>query len=406
MKTEDRKRLMILGGSQHQLQLIHTSKNLGYYTIVCDMRFDIEGVKIADKHIPINYMNYDDVIKAAKECKIDGILSNSEPAMLNVARLSQDLGLVGNSVGSIEKLISKTQFRVLQEQAKVYHPESHSVSTFDELLNIIKVMNYPLIIKPMESSGTRGITKINEFNYNQLLEAYNLSYEFSRNNKVTIEEFVEMTSLRFNNAELLVIGDDLIWDGTLWNDRSPDMPLLPMTKILPLNVTHNDLELIKDTVNRIIKTAGIKHGEYNIETYFTKNHEVFVVEINPRQGGDNIPRLIKEHTGVDLTKLLVSTAVGDMSYYETLKNFKRSRNVITCHNVFAKKSGLYQGLHIDKALEKYVTWIIEEHKVGEQVVKTMNAGDILAYVTMQYDSIETQHRYLPDIENLIYAKIK
>lgn len=403
---KEQKKIMILGGGENQEVLIKTAKKLQYYTVVCDKRAQLNGVAMADKHIAVDYMDREKVLMEAEKNCIDGIISNSESAMLNVAYVSQKLGLPGNSVESIENLLSREKFRALQRKVGVYAPIHYVADSLEQLLNVTAEMEYPIIIKPTKSSGTRGTTKVSKYDQDVIQRAYRVCKEFSRDGKVAAEEYVEMNCLRVNDADIFVIGDEILWDGFLWEDRSPDSPMLPMTEIFPLALDERDLCLFKETVSKIVKASGITLGEYNVETYFTPEHETFVIEINPRQAGNFIPLLIKEHTGVDLTKLLVSTAVADMSYYEELKSFERENNFITCQVVFAKRKGIYNGLNIDPEIKKYIQWIREEVSIGEEVVKGENASDALAFVDLKFDTYENQHKYTDQIEKYIYAKIK
>ena len=394
------KKLMILGAGAAQLNLLNAAQEMGYFTIVCDNRPDMEASKKADKYYEIDFMDRNVVLQAAVHEKIDGIISNSEPAMLNVAWLSQRLGLPGNSEESIETFLSKSKFRDLQKRAGVFVPAHYVVNSVDELIKNIRTMHYPVIIKPAASSGTRGTTRLDLFDEEKIMQAFKICSEFSRNDLVAVEEYVKMDLLRVNDADIFVIDDEIIWDGWLWEDRSKDTPMLPMA------LSEEDKHKIMDTVERIIKISGVKLGEYNVETYFTESHEVFVIEINPRQAGNYIPQLIKQHTGVDLTRLLVSTAVGDMSYYNELKNYNRLNNYVTLQVVFPKGNGIYDGLFIHPEINKYVQWIDETVSKGDKVVKGINACDAVAFVDLQFEDYETQHRFTDEIEKYIYPIIK
>lgn len=400
------KKIMILGGGENQLPLIQTAKELGYYIIVCDMREELEGVQLADQHVKINYTDREAVLQAARECNIDGITSNSEPAMLSVAYVAETLGLPGNSVESVDTLLSKSKFRQLQKKAGVFAPEHVLVDTVEGLLSYAATFRYPVIVKPEACSGTRGTTKLTQYDEVALREAFTVCQAFSRTERVSMEEYVEMPLLRVNDADVFVVEDDILWDGTLWEDRSPDAPMLPMTEIYPMALSEADFSLVRKTVNQILRAAGVRLGEFNVETYFTPEHEVFVIEINPRQAGNYIPQLIKEHTGVDMAKLLVSTAVGDLTYYNQLKTYQREYNFITCQVVFAKRSGIYTGLYIDPEVQPYVQWIKQPVDVGAFVEEGINAGQALAFVDMKFPSYEIQHKYTDEIERYIYAEIE
>ncbi len=400
------KKILILGVGEAQRNLIQASLNQGYYVIVCDLREDREGAKLANKYYKVDYMDRKAVLEIAQRENIDGVISNSEPAMLNVAYIAEQLGLPGNSMESIETLLSKGKFRELQKKVGVYSPKHYVASSFDELVQYANKINYPVIIKPTESSGTRGTEKFNFFDEKEWKRAYEICHSFSRNGLVTLEEYVEMRSLTVNDADVFVIGDEIIWDGWLWENRSKDMPMLPMTEVFPMALSKEKKDKIRDIVEKILRGSGVKLGEYNVETYDTLTDEIFVIEINPRQAGNHIPQLIEQHTGVDLTRLLVSTAVGDMSYYEHLKTYQRENNFVTLQVVFSKRDGIFERLYISPKIEGYVKWIDITVKQGDMVERGINAEQAVAYVDLLFPDYETQHLFTDRIEKYIYPILK
>lgn len=396
------KKIMVIGAGEAQLNLIKEAKELEYFVVVCDMRSGTEAEKLCDAYYKVNYMDKEEVLQVALKEKIDGVISNSEPAMLTVAYVAEKLSLPGNSPGSIEILLSKSKFRELQKKTGAYAPECYVVSTEKELLEKASKMRYPIIMKPNQCSGTRGTTRLNAYDKTLLEQAFYDCAEFSRNHKVTVEEYVEMSCLRVNDADVFVLGNEFLWDGWLWEDRAIEAPMLPMTEIYPMAMPEVNKKEIRETVESLLKTAGIRHGEYNVETYYTPDGKLFVIEINPRQAGNYIPQLIEQHTGVNITRLLVSTSVNDMTYYEFLKSYKRQCNFVTLQVVFSKEEGVFEELFIDSEIQKYVKWISSCVKKGDKVKKGMNAAEALAFVDMQFDDYETQHKFTDDIEKYIY----
>jgi biotin carboxylase len=400
------KKIMIIGAGKAQLNLLQAAKELNYCVVVCDMRDGTEVEKLADIYHKVNYMDKEAILEIAKKEKIAGVVSNSEPAMLTVAYVAENMGLPGNSVKSVETLLSKSKFRDLQRSIGAYAPQHFLVSTYEELIQKASGMKYPVIVKPTQCSGTRGTTRLNQFDESILRECYEVCKQFSRNDLVTVEEYVEMSCLRVNDTDVFVLGDEYIWDGWLWEDRSPETPMLPMTEIYPMAMPEVNKKEIRDTVNSLLKASGVRHGEFNVETYYTPSGELFVIEINPRQAGNYIPQLIEEHTGVSLTKLLVSTAVNDMSYYNELKTFEREYNYITLQVVFSKEDGIYDHLYISPEIEQYVMWKDIVAKQGDKIVKGINAAEAVAYVDLKFDSYEVQHKYTDRIEQYIYPVLK
>ena len=238
-----------------------------------------------------------------------------------------------------------------------------------------------------------------------LREAFDECKGFSQNDFVTIEEFVPMHGMDVYNADVFLVDGSLLWDGWYGGKRPEFLPMVPMTKILPPIISESNKQKIEKTVERIIAASGLSLGEFNVETYLTDNNEVFVIEINPRQAGDDIPRLIYEHSGIDLTKLLVSLSVNDRSYYKKIINKEREQNYIVLQVVFPHKAGIYQGLYIHDEIKKFVKRTSEFIDKGTHVEIAHNAEDSVAYVDLKFDTRKNQIKYTNRIEEYIYPII-
>ncbi len=400
------KRLMILGAGGAQFGLIKESKDLGYYTIVCDMRPEMEGTKLADKYYQIDYMKLDEVYEIAKNEHIDGIISNSEPAMVNVAWISQRLHLPGNSVESIETLVSKQKFRELQKRIGLFSPEHFVMYSSEELLEKAKSFDYPLIIKPTESCGTQGTTKIDEYEEKVIIETYDKCKSFSRNGLVSIETYVPMDSLRVIECDVFVFQDTFLWDGMISTYRSEVAPMVPMTYVYPSDISDRDFRIATNIIKKALQEAGITFGEYNVEAYFTQAGELFIIEINPRQGGNKIPEVIKAYSGVNYSRLLVSLAVGDHDYLDSLKHFKREKNPYLVHVVYSEKPGVFKRLVLSEKIKKNVVYIETYAKEGQVVYHARDLFDAIALCVMKFDDLEEQKQSLDSIESMIYAEIE
>ncbi len=399
-------KLMVLGCGMAQLDLIKESKRLGYTTIACDKRPEMEAAKVVDKYYQVDYMDRDKVYEIAEKEKIDGIISNSEPAMVHVAYISQKMNLIGNTVESIETLSSKAKFRELQRKAGVFVPEHYAVDSYEELLDRARSITYPAVIKPTVSTATQGTTRLDEYDDKKILEAYNTCKSFSRNGQVSIEQYVPMNGLFVTEIDVVVVNENIIWDGMMCTFRSKETPMLPETYVLPIDLSDEKKTKVKEAVEKILKTAGIKHGQYNVEAYFTNDDEVFVIEINPRQGGNYIPKLIQESSGVNLSKLLVSTAVGDMTYYQELKESVRKHNYVTMHVVYARKEGILDDLYISSEIKPFVKWTERRIQNGEEVRRGSTVFDGIACFDLHFGSYEKQQLYTRKIEKYIYPFIK
>lgn len=398
---------MILGANDKQVQLIQAAKSEGYYVIACDFTNDHPGIPLADKHYQESYLEQERMLSIAKQEQIDGVIGNNDPAMPVVAYVAEQLGLVGNKKSSIEKLVSKSGFRELQEKAGIYCPKHIEVDDFSEIEEAIKEFDDPIVVKPSLCAASQGTTKCLKKQTEKIHEAFEICKGFSRNGKVTIEEFVTMPSLEVIEGDIFVVGDEILWNGIFTTCRSPMAPMIPMTYIFPAILTQEELALVKTTITKLFKEAGIRHGQYNVEMYFTAKKELFVIEVNPRQGGHLIPQWIQEHTGIDFTKLLVTTAMGNTEYLDSIKDITPKNNYHTHHVVFSDCSGVLEKIEINPAIKKFVTNVVFHKKCGDRIVPRINATGFIGYVTLEFPDRATQLAYSREkIEELIYPVVK
>ncbi len=395
------KKLLILGGAEAQVPIILAAKEEGYYVVLCDWTTTNPGIKYADKHYQINTMDKDAVMKVAIEEKIDGVISNSEPAMPSVSYIAEELHLRGNPISGLEMLLSKDRFRSLQEKIGVYAPKHYKVKDEKEFLRVAEIMQCPFVVKPAENSGSRGTTKVLSYDAEELKKIYRINTDYSRDNCCVIEEYVDRSSLTVIEGDLFVLDKEILWDGLFFNTRSNILPKLPMTYSIPLRIDPSKLTEIQNTLIKILDAADFTFGELNVEMYFTKDHRLFVIEINPRQGGAGIPSFIFRHCGIDMYKLLVTTAVNDDRYYNSLKRYNRECRYISRHCVFAHTPGVYKGISCSPIIQNYVANVEERILCGEKVEEAENGTNVLAFVDLEFESYELQHQYCENLEEYI-----
>ena len=387
------KKILILGANNSQVQLIKAAKEEGYYVIACDYAHDNPGIPFVDKHYQVSYLELEKILSIAKEEQIDGIIGNTDPAMSVVAYVAEQMGLVGNDPNSIKKFISKNDFRQFQEQIGLFCPKHIETDDYLTVESIVDSWNFPIVVKPSESSGSQGVTKIFSNQKERLCNAFENCKKLSNDGKVTIEEYVEMPSLEIIEGDLFVLDDKILWNGLFNIRRSILAPMVPMTKIFPAILSTEELSIIKTDVTKLFKEAGIRHGEYNIEMYFTTEGKLFIIENNPRQGGNRIPQLLKKHTGIDYNKLLVTTAVGDNNYFNQIKDKELTRNYLSQHILFSNFSGILDGVEISPNIKKYVTDVELTKKAGDKVNQFHNATDSIGYVNLLFPDRESQLHY-------------
>lgn len=391
------KSILIIGAGKAQVPLIIAANKEGYHTIVCDLNPGAPGVALADEFCKVSTKDRYGLLEVAKSKEIDGIVANSEYAMCDVAFISSELGLVGNPEGAISILSSKSKFRELQKRIGLYAPDTVDLDSSEQTNNVDM-----FVVKPDESSGSRGISVFtDETKIGNILRA---AEEASRNGKAIIEEYIPLPSHSVIEGEIFLDHGEIIWDGFFQTIRSKSAPMLPMTYVFPLRETEEKIDSVKEVLTRVFQSLGIIHGEYNVELFFTKDRKPFVIEINPRQGGYELPRLVYEHSGIDYYRLLVTTSVGDDSYWDSLGDFKRQNRLLIHHMLFPRRNGYFKGIRISNEISDKVYRCQIDVRTGDEI-NTVDASSCIGFVDLDFDNVDDQLNTVFHMEELIKVEV-
>ena len=232
------KKILLLGGSAQQIVAIETAKRLGYYTVLCDYLPDNPGQNYADKFYLASTTDKSAILEVAKKEKIDGILAYaSDPAAPTAAYVAEKMNLPTSPYESVEILCNKDRFRSFLAKNGFCTPKAKGYSEINEAFLDIKngLFKLPVIVKPVDSSGSKGVSKIDSFN--ETVEKLNYAMSFSRGHRIIVEEFVEKLGYQ-------IAGDGLSIDGQLvfryfandhFNPRCVN-PFVPISASFPYNM--------------------------------------------------------------------------------------------------------------------------------------------------------------------------
>ena len=398
------RKLLVLGGTYGQVPLIEAAKKEGYGVVLVDYTDDHPGIPLSDKHYQVSYMDRDAVLEIARQEDVAGVISNAEAAMPIVAYISEKRNLVGNPWESVLRVSSKNDFRILQKEIGVYAPEHIVTNSFEEAQQQVSKLTFPIVIKPSRSYGSQGTTKVTDREmFEHCRETWEICSEYSRDDQVVLEEYVEtLTPDRTIEGDVFVCNGQFLWDGLFTNKRSLKAPLVPMMDVFPILLEEEQLREVKETIEQLFRGAGIRFGQYNIEMFYTTGNRLFCIEINPRQGGNGIPGLVQQHCGVDMYRLLVTTAMGDNGYFEEVLSHARSCRYIVRQMVFSHQDGIFREVYIAPELKPYVTDVRVFPEPGDAVYACCSAADIIAWVDLEFETREQQISFLKMIEEEIY----
>jgi carbamoyl-phosphate synthase large subunit len=275
------KRILILGAGEMQLPIIQKAKQMGVYTIVADFDPTAPGLSLADEKALISTIDLEKVLQLAKEKHINGILTTSDYPVNIVARVAKELNLKGMSIDVAELCTNKYLQREFFQINGIKTPKFKLITDSNDLNQIT---HFPSIIKPIDSSASRGVKKVNSDN--ELRRQYNIAVQFSRQAKVIVEDYIfgrefSIETYTQEGITMIVAMTEKITKGEEIGFFVED------THIIPARITSIEKSLINEEVLKTINTMKINNCPTHTEVKLNKNG-VFIVEIACRLGGDYI----------------------------------------------------------------------------------------------------------------------
>lgn len=303
--------LLLLGGSAQQVIAIARARELGYRTVLCDYLPDNPGRHVADAFYQVSTTDRAAVLGVARDEAIDGIVAySSDPAAPTAAYVSRELGLPGVPPETAEAFCEKHLFRGFLREHSFNVPGAVAVELGKPIPSEVSDLELPLIVKPTDSSGSKGVTVVRDPGL--LGTALNEAARFSRNGVAIVEEFVERDHPHVVEAEVFAVDGDVASWGLINSIRDPGSnPLLPAGYSYPLDLGAAREELVRHEVSRLVAASGVACGAFNIEMVVDHNERLFFLDAGPRNGGNMLPEFISMASGKDLVAATVSAAMGD-----------------------------------------------------------------------------------------------
>lgn len=393
------KKILLLGGSAQQIIAIKTAKKHGFYTVLCDFLPDNPGQHEADKFYLVSTTDKEAVLEVATKENVDGILAYaSDPAAPTAAYVAEKLGLPTNPYKSVETLCNKDKFRVFLKENGFNAPVSKGYSDNDVDTSLFSL---PVIVKPVDSSGSKGATVLRD--WSNLQKACDFAFSYSRSHRIIVEEYIE------KKHKYLIGGDIFVYDGKviLWGllncHRDINVnPLVPVGKSYPLLLDEQDKAEVQKTLQNMINRLGICFGSVNVEIVVDKFGKVWPIDVGPRAGGNMIPDLLGLIFGVDVVEMAVLTAMG-----ETIENkVHKGIPYYATHNLHTNKNGVYKTIKFSKELEKRIIKKYLYKNTGDKIEYFDNAAKALGIIFMKFDNKLEMDNILNDVNSLYKVVIE
>lgn len=381
-------KILLLGGSAQQVVAIETAKRLGYDTVLCDFLPDNPGQYVADRFYQVSTTDKEAVLEVARREQVNGVLAYaSDPAAPTAAYVAEQMDLPGNPYESVEILCNKDRFREFLMKNGFCTPKAKGYLDIQEALDDIQngVFKYPIIVKPVDSSGSKGVGRIDFFEQARPFLEEAMSH--SRGHRIIVEEFVEKYGYQ-------IAGDGLSVNGKLIfryfaNDHFDSRcknPFVPVAASFPYNMPETVQDKIHETIQRLLTLLGMQTSTYNFDMRIDKDYNVYLMEVAPRDGGNYIPQAIRYATGVDLVECSVKAAMGEKI---EIPEHIQPQGYWAYYAVHSLKDGILKHVVIDPDIEE--KHIVENHlivKSGDEIHSFVGANSTLGILVMKFDSLD------------------
>lgn len=301
-----KKKIAIIGASDFQNPLIVKAKDMGLETHVFAWEDGSIGERTADYFHPISITEIDEIADACREIGVSGICSiGTDLGNITVSKVAEKLGLCANSVACVNRSTNKHLMRetfFANGDPSPWSIQVHDVSDLDG-----RDLAYPIIVKPVDRSGSRAITRLESSD--GLSDAVSSAIEVSFAKAAVVEEFFEGTEYSVEYVS---------WKGehhflALTRKFTTGAPKFIETgHIEPAVVSSELLDRVKAVISHALDGLGVEYGASHSEILINESGDIRIVEIGSRMGGDCIGSdLVELSTGIDFLRAVIDVSLGN-----------------------------------------------------------------------------------------------
>jgi formate-dependent phosphoribosylglycinamide formyltransferase (GAR transformylase) len=360
---------LILGGGLDQQLLVEEFNKRGYYTIIIDYYENPPAKDVAHKHYQVSTYDREAVLEIAKAEKVQFVttISTDQPILV-AAWVCEQLGLEFQITYQQALIITNKEF---MKKKLVYNKIATApyviIKNIEDCQNI-KKLKLPLIIKPVDSSGSRGVHVLN--NYEEIYLLYPESIKYSQTNTIIAEEFIQGKEISVDcmvinsEAQVLAITDNI--SAVLYDDKK-----LITQSIYPSHIDKVTQSRVEKIVQQVAETFEIQNSPLFLQL-IVNDKNPFLIEFSARIAGGSKPYTIPYFCDIDIVKEYVSQL---LNLPVTLK-IKPSPFWLSINYIYGRNGILRETIAANKLLnQNIIKKLILYKDNGTQIHKAKNTTE-------------------------------
>lgn len=300
------KKLMVMGAGTYQVPLIKKAREMGVYTIVVSIPGKYPGFAFADEICYEDTVNYDKILQIAKEKQIDGIVTaGTDVAVITIGKVCDELGLTGLSFEAAQIASNKIRMKKKYEEYGVRTARFREVSFEEDMYEAVRGLDFPLIFKAVDTSGSRGIVRVDSVS--EFEGARRVVKENTRTDFFIIEEFIEgkefgaQAFVYHGEVKFILPHGDYVFQGDTG---------VPIGHFAPYELDDAIIADAKVQLEKAIVAMGLDNCAINAD-FILKDDKTYVLELGGRSGATCLAELVSIYYGFDYYEKLVQAALGE-----------------------------------------------------------------------------------------------
>ena len=311
-------RLAVIGASHFQLPLIQKAQEMGCEVHAFAWQCGDVGERAADVFHPVSIVETEQIVEECRRIGVQGVCTiASDLATVAVCHVADALGLVGNSLDCMRVSTQKHLMRQAFATAGDPSPQSVAVGP-DDMANFDPLdygLSYPLIVKPADRSGSRGVTKLDLPSAGTPVAKLKL--------KQALEEAIDQSLSKWAVVEEYATGDEFSVEGLSWEGEHHILTItrkattgaphfIETGHLQPAGLSNELYTRVCEVTTRALGTLGVRYGASHTELKIASDGTIRIIEIGARMGGDCIgSHLVPLSTGIDYVGAVINVALGN-----------------------------------------------------------------------------------------------
>ncbi len=348
------KKMLMLNGSHSELSLIEEAHKLGYYVITTGNNPNLPGHKKADKYVEIDYSDYQAVLDAFKNEKIESVVSCANDfGAITASYIAEKLGLSGHDSFETTCLLhQKDRFKEFALKNGLKVANSVTYSNEEEAIKAAESTRYPSIIKPVDLTGGKGVSKVE--NAHEYLKAVKDAFEKSRKKVIVVEDYIVGTYHSFSTF----IVDKKVVAHFSDNEYSYLNPYFVATSAGPADCVSDVQDLLIEQAEKIAELLNLVNGVFHMQYVMDTNKVPYIMDITRRCSGDLYPEPVEHSTGVPWSKWIIMAESGCSSDIFTERG--EQKKYCGRHCIMSSRNGKVKAVHVSDDIKgniyKKVVW--------------------------------------------------